>query len=209
MGGALPPLPCAVQVIGKVGREPDFGSVIAEADIHTQMIPNICRCPFGIQRFQMGVVLVLVQLDLPFRTGEVHIIAKPLQVPNHQVQAHTAIHGMANVFAVDIVAGGFACLLVLPYRTAGCFLRVADHGQTILQADPVRHIHKPSALCLGIVVFPSILVTDRIETEMIVQMVFIQMSGDDNLESVAPQFLCGLYTDLMAKLRCDLARFEA
>ena len=44
---------------------------------------------------------------------------------------------------------------------------------------------------------------------MIVQMVFIQMSGDDNLESVAPQFLCGLYTDLMAKLRCDLARFEA
>ena len=40
-------------------------------------------------------------------------------------------------------------------------------------------------------------------------MVFIQVCGDDDLESVAPQFLGGLYTNLVAQLRCDLARLKA
>ena len=79
----------------------------------------------------------------------------------------------------------------------------------MLQADPVGHFHHPLSLCLGVVVLPTIPEAYGIETEVIVQMVFIQMGGDDNLESVAPQFLCGLYTNLVAQLRCDFARFEA
>ena len=43
---------------------------------------------------------------------------------------------------------------------------------------------------------------------MAVQMFFIQMSGDDDLEAVAPHFLCQLYTNLVGELRCDLLRFE-
>lgn len=79
----------------------------------------------------------------------------------------------------------------------------------MLQTDPVGHLHHPLSLCLGVVVLPSIPEAYGIETEVIMQMVFIQMGGDDDLESVAPQLLGGLHTDSVAQLRCDLAWFEA
>ena len=41
------------------------------------------------------------------------------------------------------------------------------------------------------------------------QMAFIQMRGDDDLEPITPQVLRGLHADLMTQLRCDLAGLEA
>ena len=44
---------------------------------------------------------------------------------------------------------------------------------------------------------------------MIMQMTFIQMRGDDDLEPITPQVSCRFHADLMAELRCDLAGLEA
>ena len=43
---------------------------------------------------------------------------------------------------------------------------------------------------------------------MIMQMVFVQVGGDNDLEPVAPHLLCQLHTDLMAPLRGDFTRLE-
>ena len=59
------------------------------------------------------------------------------------------------------------------------------------------------------VVLLSIHKGHRIENPVVVQMVFVQMRGDDDLEPIAPQMLRRLHADLMAKLRCDLAGLEA
>ena len=44
---------------------------------------------------------------------------------------------------------------------------------------------------------------------MIMQMTFIQMRGDDDLEPITPQVSCRFHADLMTQLRCDLAGLEA
>ena len=44
---------------------------------------------------------------------------------------------------------------------------------------------------------------------MIMQMVFVQVGGDNDLEPVAPHLLCQLHADLMAPLWGDLPRLEA
>ena len=44
---------------------------------------------------------------------------------------------------------------------------------------------------------------------MVVQMPFVQMCGDNDLEPITPQVLRGLYADLMTEFRCDLAGLEA
>ena len=44
---------------------------------------------------------------------------------------------------------------------------------------------------------------------MIVQVAFVQVGGDDDLELVAPHLLCQLHADFMAPLRGDFSRLEA
>ena len=44
---------------------------------------------------------------------------------------------------------------------------------------------------------------------MIMQMPFVQMRSDDDLEPITPEVLRRLHADLMAELRCDLAGLEA
>ena len=105
---------------------------------------------------------------------------------------------MTDVLTVDVIAGGFAGLLVLPYRTAGCFLWIDDYGQTMLHANPVRHFHHPLPLCFGVVILSAILVADGVKAKVVVEMVFVQMSSDDDLKTIAPQFLCGLHPDCVA-----------
>ena len=43
---------------------------------------------------------------------------------------------------------------------------------------------------------------------MIVQVAFVQVGGDNDLEPVAPHLLCQFHADLMAPLRGDLPRLE-
>ena len=44
---------------------------------------------------------------------------------------------------------------------------------------------------------------------MIMQMPFVQMRSDDDLEPITPEVIRRLHADLMAELRCDLAGLEA
>ena len=80
----------------------------------------------------MGKVPILMQLDLPLGPGEIHIVAQTLQILHHKIRFSTAVHSFLYIFPVDIVAGGFSRLFVLSHRAAGCFLWVADYGQTML-----------------------------------------------------------------------------
>ena len=76
----------------------------------------------------MGKVPILMQLDLPLGPSEIHIVAQPLQILHHKIHSSTAVHSFANILSVDVVAGGLAGFFILPYRAAGRFLWVADHG---------------------------------------------------------------------------------
>ena len=44
---------------------------------------------------------------------------------------------------------------------------------------------------------------------MAVDMLLVEVGGDDDLKAVAPHFLCQLHADFVGKLRCDLLRLEA
>ena len=44
---------------------------------------------------------------------------------------------------------------------------------------------------------------------MAVDMLLVEVGGDDDLKAVAPHLLCQLYANLVGKLRCDLLRLEA
>lgn len=68
-----------------------------------------------------------MQLDLPLGTGEIHIVAQTLQILRHKIHSSAAVHSLLHIFPVDIVAGWFSSLFVLPYRAAGRFLWVANH----------------------------------------------------------------------------------
>ena len=44
---------------------------------------------------------------------------------------------------------------------------------------------------------------------MTVDMLLVEMGGDNDLKAIAPHFLCQLYANLVGKLRRDLLRLEA
>ena len=44
---------------------------------------------------------------------------------------------------------------------------------------------------------------------MTVDMLLVEVGGDDDLKAVAPHLLCQLYAKLVGNLRCDLLRLEA
>ena len=64
-------------------------------------------------------------------------------------------------------------------------------------------------LGFGVVVLFAILERHGIETEMIMQVAFVQVAGDDNLEFISPHLLCQLHADLLAPFRGNFSRFEA
>ena len=63
-------------------------------------------------------------------------------------------------------------------------------------------------LGLGVVVLSTILERHRIETEVVVQVPFVQVGGDDDLKPVAPHFPGQFHADLMAPLRGHLTGLE-
>jgi hypothetical protein len=79
----------------------------------------------------------------------------------------------------------------------------------VLFADPVADFHHPLTLFLREVVLHSVAIADGVEAEMIVEMIFVKMSRDYYLETVAPHFFCVLYPDLMTFIGRDFARPEA
>ena len=85
---------------------------------------------------------------------------------------------------------------------------IFDNRQAVFPADPVGYLTEFSLFCFGIVVFLSVKKGNRIEAKMIVQMVFVKVSGNDNLILIAPHFFCCLQADLVCLFGCNLIGFE-
>ena len=79
----------------------------------------------------------------------------------------------------------------------------------MLQANAVRYFHHSLTLGFGIVILAPIPEAYRIKAKVVVQVILIQVRGDNHLKIPAPQFLCGLHADGVAGLRIPLAGLEA
>ena len=66
---------------------------------------------------------------------------------------------------------------------------------------------------VGILKYPAVVFLpvkkgNRIEAEMVVQMVFIKVGSDDDLKAISLHFLCQLQSDLVRLFGCDFVRFK-
>ena len=107
------------------------------------------------------------------------------------------------------VAPGSAVLVTEP-----CFILLGpasgmfDHRQPVILTKIVRYFAHFVVGCFLVVIPFAVRKRHAVETEVIVDLAGIRMSGNDNLKSVAPQLLCQLDTDLMCDVGRDLACFK-
>ena len=82
-------------------------------------------------------------------------------------------------------------------------------GQAVFSADTVRYFTKLSQLGFGIIVFSTVDKGHGIKAEMIVNMVFIKVGGDNNLKAITSHFFRQLQADLVRLFGCNLVRIKA
>ena len=141
--------------------------------------------------------------------GEVCDISQPSKIRLRVLQRAAVLKRFANVLAVDVIPGRLAVLLIEIRRTGRRFMRNGNDGQAVVFTVIVRVLPKTMQLSLGVVVLLSVYEGDGIEDKVIVEMLLVQMCGDDDLKAIAPHGLCGHYADLVTELRGDLAGLKA
>ena len=82
------------------------------------------------------------------------------------------------------------------------------HGQAVFLAEPVAGAAYLMVAPLVGAVMPMIRKTDRIENQMVMNMIFVYVGGKYKFILAAQDFLCKLHTDLMGFLRGDLTGFK-
>ena len=83
-----------------------------------------------------------------------------------------------------------------------------DDGQTVFLEKPVRSAADDViAPLIGVIVL-VILKADRIENKVIMNMIFVYMSGKYKFILAAQDFFCKLHADLMGLFRRDLSRLK-
>ena len=172
-------------------------------------LPDKLRRQALVQCVNPGEVLVLRQPDLPVRPGEVREIAQLSEIVLHVSRAAVEFNSVPHVIQIDVVPGGLAVFLVQIHGAARRLVRVLNDAQAVFQADTVGYVPQALYLGFGIVVFLPVPETDGIEQVIIVQMILIQMRGDENLKPVAPQLSRQGHADIVALLRRDLSGLEA
>ena len=88
-------------------------------------------------------------------------------------------------------------------------MRILNDGQPVFPAKPVGDFHHSLSLGVGVVIFAAVPKRNGVEAKVTVDMLLVEVGGDDDLKAVAPHFLCQLYANLVGKLRCEFLRFEA
>ena len=89
-------------------------------------------------------------------------------------------------------------------------LGIFNDGQPIFPAQSVRFPLHIEIILFRAMVFDSIYKGNRIENEMVVQMIFsVQMGSHQHLVFFTPQLFCQGKADLMGQLRRDLAGGKA
>ena len=107
------------------------------------------------------------------------------------------------------VAPGSAVLVTEPcFILLGTASGMFDHRQSVILTKIVRYFTHFVVGCFLVVIPFAVRKRHAVETEVIVDLAGIRMSGNDNLKAVAPQLLCQLDTDLMCDVGRDLACFK-
>ena len=83
-----------------------------------------------------------------------------------------------------------------------------NHRQPVILTKIVRYLSHFVVGCFLVVIPFAVRKRHAVETEVVMDLAGIRMSGNDNLKSVAPQLLCQLDTDLMCDVGRDLACFK-
>ena len=113
-------------------------------------------------------------------------------------------------YSVDVrpycVAPGSAVPVAEPcFILLGPASGIFDHRQSVILTKIVRNLAHFVVGCFLVVIPFAVRKRHAVETEVVMDLAGIRMSGNDNLKSVAPQLLCQLDTDLMCDVGRDLA----
>ena len=138
---------------------------------------------------------------LDFITGFLHEPQKIIVILRCDDES---VNGLLEFLLPARAALGFGVLLV-----AHAFvLRGRDNRETVFLTEPVAdltHIIVNPLVALVCVVVHKV---NRIENQMVVNMVFVNVSGQHILIFSSEDFICKLLANLVGKLRCDLSDFK-
>ena len=114
------------------------------------------------------------------------------------------VDGLLELLLPTRAAFGFCVLFVVH----AFVLRGRDNRETVFLTEPVAdlaHIIVNPLVALVCVVVHKV---NRIENQMVMNMVFVNVSGQHILIFSSEDFVCKLLADLVGKLRCDLSNFK-
>ena len=114
------------------------------------------------------------------------------------------VDGLLELLLPARAAFGFGVLLV----AHALVLRGRDNRETVFLTEPVAdlaHIIVNPLVALICVVVHEV---NRIENQVVMNMVFVNVSGQHILIFSSEDFICKLLADLVGKLRCDLSDFK-
>ena len=145
----------------------------------------------------------------------IKFIVRPVMTTKEAMQGVSAKKRAIQSVVCGIMIGlicGFvgAVLRGLMFDIALSFvLSGDDDGQTVFLAKPVRSAADIVITPLvGMIVF-MIRKADRIENQVIMNMIFVYVGAKDKLILAAQDFFCKLHADLMGLLRRDLPRLKS
>ena len=114
------------------------------------------------------------------------------------------VDGLLELLLPTRAAFGFGVLLV----AHALVLRGRDNRETVFLTEPVAdltHIIVNPLIALVCVVVHKV---NRIENQMVMNMVFVNVSGQHILIFSSEDFICKLLANLVGKLRCDFSNFK-
>ena len=110
-------------------------------------------------------------------------------------------------FQLRLITGAVLCSLMFNI-TLALVLSWDDDRQTVFLAKPVRGAADiVITLLVGMIVL-MIRKTDRIENQVVMNMIFVYVSGKYKFILAAQDFFCKLHADLVGLLRRDLPRLK-
>ena len=119
-------------------------------------------------------------------------------------------NGLVNIRLNEAPPGGNALFLSgnLPVMAGSALLGMLDHGQPMLPAEPVRDLLEV-VQALGIGMEPlAVRKGYGVDCKVVVQVIPVQVGGNDHLEPVSPEFTRKLHSDLVGLFRRHLSGCE-
>ena len=114
------------------------------------------------------------------------------------------VDGLLELLLPARAAFGFGVLLV----AHALVLRGRDNRETVFLTEPVAdltHIIVNPLVALVCVVVHEV---NRVENQVVMNMILVNVSGQHILIFSTEDFICKLLADLVGKLRCDLSNFK-